>query len=110
MRQYLSGSPGSITVIHPDMILVETPVEGQSKKNSFIESLSNVLVGMFIAFGISQLAHVFQEDIRNYVWSGFSWQIGAGSNALMTVVLTAVSVIRSYIVRRTFNYRNTHGH
>lgn len=76
---------------------------GQSRKHSIIESISNVASGMIIAFGISQLAHYYQEQIQLYIWSGFIWNLSAGSNAIMTTILTVISVIRGYFWRRAFN-------
>ena len=80
----------------------------QSRRHSIIESLANVFSGMIIAYIISQLAHVFQDEIKMYVWSGFEWHISAGSNAVMTIILTVVSIIRGYAWRRHFNNRRQH--
>lgn len=77
----------------------------QSRKHSMLESCANVASGMLIAFAISQLAHMFEPQIQRYVWHGFSWGISTGSNAIMTTVLTVVSVLRSYAWRRHFNGR-----
>lgn len=78
----------------------------QSKKHSFIEACLNVLSGMLIAFVISQLAHTFEAEIQRWIWTGFTWGISAGSNAIVTIVLTIVSVIRGYAWRRHFNRRS----
>lgn len=75
----------------------------QSRKHSFIESCLNVASGMVIAFVISQLAHVFEAEIQKYIWTGFTWNVSAGSNAVMTVILTVVSISRGYAWRRHFN-------
>lgn len=77
----------------------------QSKRHSLIESCANVTSGIVIAFGISQLAHWFEPQIKAYIWSGFEWHISAGSNAVMTLVLTIISVLRGYAWRRHFNRR-----
>lgn len=61
---------------------------------------------MVIAFAISQLAHWFEPQIQKYVWKGFEWHISVGSNAVMTTVLTVISVIRGYAWRRHFNNRS----
>ena len=79
----------------------------QSRRHSFIESCANVASGMLIAFIISQLAHMFQHQIQHYIWSEFVWNISAGSNIVMTVILTVVSVIRGYAWRRHFNGKMT---
>lgn len=75
----------------------------QSKKHSLYESVTNTLTGLIIAVTISQLFHMFQH----YLWPGFKWDINLESNLFVTVVLTIVSVIRGYIVRRAFNRRVT---
>jgi hypothetical protein len=77
----------------------------QSKKHSLIESCLNVFSGMMIAFMISQLAHMFQAEIKQYIWSGFEWNISVGTNLMMTTVLTIVSISRGYAWRRYFNNR-----
>jgi len=79
----------------------------QSKRHSIIESCTNVASGMAIAFAISQLAHWFEPQIQKYIWSGFEWHISAGSNVIMTMLLTVVSVIRGYAWRRHFNAKLT---
>ena len=63
----------------------------QTKRHSIIESCLNVASGMVIAFIISQLAHLYEQDIQKYIWSGFVWKISAGSNIIMTIIFTIVS-------------------
>lgn len=75
----------------------------QTKRHSMLESCSNVVSGMAIAFIISQLAHWFEPQIQMYIWKGFEWKISAGSNLIMTTILTVISVIRGYAWRRHFN-------
>ena len=77
----------------------------QSRRHSILESIANVLSGMLIAFIISQLAHELEPQIQKYVYRGFEWKISTGSNAIMTTVLTIISVIRGYAWRRHFNKR-----
>lgn len=79
----------------------------QSRANSFIEAVLNVFSGMVIAWSISMLFAVFESEIQMYIWSGFSWQVGAASNVIVTVVLTVVSVCRGFLWRRYFNKRLT---
>lgn len=78
----------------------------QTRRQSIIESSLNVFSGMIIAFVVSQLAHIFEHDIQKYIWSGFEWHISAASNAIMTSILTLLSVIRGYAWRRHFNKTN----
>lgn len=75
----------------------------QSKHYSLIEATVNVLLGMVIAFTISQLAHHYEYEIQKYIWSGFVWKLSAESNLIMTTILTIFSFARGYIVRRLFN-------
>lgn len=75
----------------------------QSKRHSFIESCVNVASGMIISFIISQLAHEFELEIQKYIWKGFEWKLSVGSNIVMTIILTIVSVCRGYAWRRYFN-------
>ncbi len=77
----------------------------QTKRHSLLESCMNVISGMAIAFTLSQVAHEFQAGIRDYIWSGFEWNISAGTNIVMTIILTIVSVVRGYMWRRYFNGR-----
>lgn len=81
---------------------------GQSKRHSVIEAVVNVFSGMFIAFAVSQLAHVYQNEIRQYLWEGFTWELSVSSNIFMTTILTVISVIRGYIWRRVFNKIGRH--
>ena len=78
----------------------------QTRLHSLIETAANIISGMFIAFAVSQLAAHFSSEIRQYIWSGFDWYVGASSNAIMTIVLTLVSMIRGYSWRRYFNNRS----
>jgi hypothetical protein len=75
----------------------------QSKLHSMSEALVNVLSGMLIAFTIGQLAFHYEAEIQKHIWTGFQWHISAGSNLVMTTVLTIVSVVRGYLWRRHFN-------
>ncbi len=77
--------------------------KGQAKRHSIIEAFLNVFTGMLIGFTLSHLAHIYQDVIRMYIWSGFVWNLTVGSNVLVTTVLTIASLIRSYIWRRIFN-------
>lgn len=77
----------------------------QSKRHSIIESCANVMSGILIAFTISQLAHWFEPQIKAHIWKGFEWHISVGSNIIMTITLTIVSIFRGYAWRRHFNRR-----
>ncbi len=75
----------------------------QSKKHSVIESFTNTLLGLLLSFSISQLFWEYEKEIQTYIWTNFVWHISSGANVVVTLVLTVVSVIRGYILRRIFN-------
>jgi len=77
---------------------------GQSRRHSLIEAMLNVFSGMIVAFSICQLAHYFENEIQEYIWQDFVWNVSFSSNLAMTAVLTIISMIRGYIWRRVFNY------
>ena len=64
----------------------------QSKKRSFIEAVTNVLVGYLVAV-ISNLI----------VLPLFGYQVSLFDGFAIGVVFTAISLIRSYVIRRLFN-------
>ena len=68
---------------------------GQTKLQSLIESITNILIGYFVAIA-SQLA----------VFPLFGINIPLGDNLLIGVWFTVISLIRSYAVRRYFNWRH----
>ena len=75
----------------------------QSKRHSIVESLTNTFVGLFLSLGISQLFWEFEIPIQRYIWAGFEWHINTASNIYVTIVLTIVSILRGYVLRRWFN-------
>lgn len=75
----------------------------QLKRHSFMEAVLNVSSGMFIAFGLSQLAAAYEAEIQQYIWKDFIWKLSTGSNLIMTAVFTGVSIVRGYVWRRIFN-------
>ena len=66
----------------------------QSKKQSFIESLTNVGIGWFIGVILNML-----------VLPLFDYDVSLTDGVLISIIFTAVSVIRSYAIRRFFNYK-----
>lgn len=65
----------------------------QSRMGSFIEAMVNVVIGGSINFVANWLILPLL---------GFH-TLSVASNCLITVIFTAISVVRSYILRRTFN-------
>ena len=64
----------------------------QSKKQSFIESLTSVGIGWLIGVILNML-----------VLPLFDYDVSLTDGVLISIIFTAVSVIRSYIIRRLFN-------
>lgn len=64
----------------------------QSRVQSMIESVTNVLIGYFVAV-VSQIV----------IFPIFGIHVGIVDNLLIGLYFTAVSLIRGYFVRRLFN-------
>lgn len=64
----------------------------QSKLGSFVESWANV----FIGFGINFVANLI-------VLPAFGLPLSASTAFHIGLVFTAISVVRSYVLRRVFN-------
>ncbi len=65
---------------------------GQSKKQSFMESLSNTAVGFVVSFVSTFL-----------IFPIAGLESTTGKNLLITLYFTAVSIARGYVLRRFFN-------
>lgn len=77
----------------------------QTKLRSLIETTTGTLVGMVLAFLISQLASHYELEIQMYIYTNFEWKISPKSNLIMTFIFTSISLARAYIWRRMFNRR-----
>ena len=66
---------------------------GQSRRHSFLESILNVAVG----YGIAILTQIV-------VFPLFGIHIPIRDNLLIGVLFTIVSIVRSYALRRAFNW------
>lgn len=64
----------------------------QSRKGSFIEALINVAIG----YGINMTANFL-------IFPLFGWHISLRDNLILGVFYTAISIARSYAIRRWFN-------
>lgn len=64
----------------------------QSRRSSLIEAAINTLIG----FGINYVANLLVLPI-------FGMHISLADNFVMGLVYTAISVVRGYVVRRSFN-------
>lgn len=65
---------------------------GQTRKHSVLETITNTSIGYIVAVA-SQYA----------IFPLFDVHIAPAEHAAMGVFFTVVSIIRSYILRRTFN-------
>ena len=66
----------------------------QTKKQSLLETLTSVFVGWLIGVILNML-----------VLPLFDYDVNLTDGVLISIIFTAVSVIRSYIIRRWFNYK-----
>ena len=64
----------------------------QSKYHSFLESLTNILIGYFVAL-VSQLI----------IFPFYGVHISLSENIAIGAWFTIISIIRSYVLRRWFN-------
>ena len=64
----------------------------QSKKQSLIETLTNVGIGWFISFIANML-----------VLPLFGYNINLTDGLLISIIFTIISIVRGYVVRRWFN-------
>ena len=70
----------------------------QSRRHSALEAVLNVGSGMIIAFTVTQIMSWMSHFVP-----GLNIHLSVGSNLLLTVILTVVSVSRGYLWRRYFN-------
>ncbi len=64
----------------------------QSKRESMIETLTNVSIGWFISFIANML-----------VLPLFGYNINLTDGVLISIIFTIISIVRGYVVRRWFN-------
>lgn len=67
----------------------------QSKRGSFMESLTNVAIGITIGF-VSNMV----------VLPLFGYDVTVGDSFTISIVFTGISLVRSYTVRRLYNKYN----
>ena len=70
-----------------------TKTVGQSRRGSLVETITNVAIGYGVSI-ISQLV----------IFPQFGIHIPLHSNILIGCWFTVISIIRSYVLRRWFNY------
>lgn len=68
-------------------------MSGQSRRGSAIEAVTNVLVGL----GISWVANML-------IFPLFGFQVAPGAAFQIGLIFTVISLARSYLLRRVFNW------
>jgi len=66
----------------------------QTKKQSLIEAVSNVFIGMIISLIVQIIVYPLLNIEVKFI-----------QNIYLTLIFTAVSIARSYFVRRFFNHK-----
>lgn len=67
---------------------------GQSMRDSITETWTNIAIG----FGINYIANLLVLPLAGF-------DIGAGGAFWIGVIFTAISVLRSFVIRRWFNIK-----
>lgn len=71
----------------------------QSRRMSMVEAWTNIAVGIGVAY------------LMNFaILRGLGMPITGRQNLYMTAIMTAVSFVRSYTLRRIFNRLKEHNH
>ena len=70
----------------------------QSRKHSFLEALLNTASGFLISYFVAELTFTY-----------FNFQSSHKQTFTITCIFTVVSIVRSYIWRRIFNYIHENG-
>tara|TARA_R110000737_G_scaffold20372_1_gene38714 strand:- start:15 stop:227 length:213 start_codon:yes stop_codon:yes gene_type:complete len=65
----------------------------QTRKQSAIEAVMNIVVGFFISICANQI-----------VFPLFGWDISLEQNLIIGVIYTLISFARSYMLRRFYNW------
>jgi hypothetical protein len=70
----------------------------QRKRTSLLESVVNCAIGIGIAFAMQVV-----------LFPLFGIHISYGTSGLIAIVFTAISIVRSYLLRRFFEFLRTSG-
>jgi len=70
----------------------------QSRKHSFLEALLNTASGFLISYFVAELTFTY-----------FNFSASHKETFQITCIFTLVSIVRSYIWRRIFNYIHENG-
>lgn len=72
--------------------MTDTPLRTQSRKASLIEAISNTVIGLIIAYFMNIL-----------LYTAYHVKVGGSTVFAITMWMTLVSVIRSFVLRRLWN-------
>lgn len=64
----------------------------QSKNKSLVETITQTFIGLIVSILIQRILFPIMDIPVNF-----------GQNIIITIVFTAVSIIRGYVIRRIFN-------
>lgn len=71
--------------------------EGQTRRGSAVEALTGTIVGFLLAIWVQRL-----------LFPAMGHDLALSENAVVAVVFTALSLVRSYCLRRLFNALEGH--
>ena len=69
----------------------------QSKRSSFIETLSQTLIGYFINLGVQFIVYPLYGAVFTVM-----------QNVQLGLIFLVVSLLRGYAIRRYYNWRSNH--
>jgi accessory gene regulator protein AgrB len=75
-----------------------TPAATQRRWTSLVESIVNCIAGVIVAFGMQIIA---------FPWFGI--HIELSTSGWIALLFTAVSIVRSYVLRRAFEWLRVSG-
>ena len=65
----------------------------QTRTRSMVEAITNVVIGFLVAYGANLT-----------VLPAFGYHVTLSEGAYIGIIFTIISLVRSYLVRRLFNY------
>lgn len=71
---------------------------GQSKRHSFLEACLSTIIGFWVAVGSQYI-----------IFPIFDIAVSFGTHVYMGLFFTVISIIRSYYMRRLFNWLHVNG-
>lgn len=75
------------------MVTARSEPRGQSRRSSAVEAILNVAIGYWVALAA-----------QSVIFPMFGVHLGAGQHMAIGAIFTLVSLVRSYALRRLFNW------